>query len=47
MVEVTCLTMNFMFSGAHRVRFSDVYGSVHGHNYNVSIRLCVRDRGCS
>ena len=44
MVEVTCLTMKFMFSGAHRVRFSDVYGGVHGHNYDVSIRLCVRDR---
>ena len=44
MVEVTCLTMRFMFSGAHRVRFSDVYGSVHGHNYDISIRLCVRGR---
>ncbi len=34
--------MKFMFSGAHRVRFSDVYGNVHGHNYDVTIRLCVR-----
>lgn len=34
--------MKFMFSGAHRVRFSDVYGGVHGHNYDITIRLCVR-----
>ncbi len=43
-VETTCLSMKFMFSGAHRVRFSDVYGGVHGHNYDITIRLCVRGR---
>ncbi len=36
--------MRFMFSGAHRVRFSGVYGNVHGHNYDVTIRLCVSGR---
>ncbi|WP_446752423.1 6-pyruvoyl trahydropterin synthase family protein [Vulcanisaeta sp. JCM 16161] len=44
MVESTCLSMKFMFSGAHRVRFSEAYGGVHGHNYEVTIRLCVRGR---
>ncbi|BDR91927.1 6-pyruvoyl trahydropterin synthase family protein [Vulcanisaeta souniana] len=44
MVENTCLSMRFMFSGAHRVRFSGVYGNVHGHNYDVTIRLCVDGR---
>ena len=43
-VEVTCLSMRFMFSGAHRVRFSNVYGSIHGHNYDITIRLCVNGR---
>ncbi len=44
MVEVTCLTARFTFSSAHRVRFSEAYGGVHGHNYDVSIRFCVRGR---
>ncbi|ADY02062.1 hypothetical protein VMUT_1861 [Vulcanisaeta moutnovskia 768-28] len=43
-VETTCLSMRFMFSGAHRVRFSGVYGNIHGHNYDITIRLCVNGR---
>jgi len=43
-VETTCLSMKFVFSSAHRVRFSDIYGGVHGHNYEVTVRLCVNGR---
>lgn len=43
-MESTCLSMRFMFSSAHRVRFSEVYGGVHGHNYDVTVRICVSGR---
>jgi 6-pyruvoyl-tetrahydropterin synthase len=34
----------FVFSGAHRVRFSGVYGRLHGHNWVIRVRVCVRGR---
>ncbi len=42
--EETCLITRFMFSAAHRVRFSPVYGNLHGHNYDVTIKVCVEGR---
>jgi 6-pyruvoyl-tetrahydropterin synthase len=42
--EETCLSLRLGFSGAHRVRFSEVYGSVHGHNYDITVRFCVSGR---
>ncbi|MGC9152742.1 MAG: 6-carboxytetrahydropterin synthase [Vulcanisaeta sp.] len=43
-MDATCLSMRFSFSSAHRVRFSGTYGSVHGHNYDVTIRICVKGK---
>jgi len=41
---LTCLDTEFMFSGAHRVRFSGVYGRLHGHNWVIRVRVCVNGR---